>query len=83
MVHSLTEEVGRMSDGSKSSRRFQLILIKSSHYDDEGYLIRWWRAMSPSNSLASIYGIADDCAERKVLGSRATWARHVRIGHRG
>ena len=58
-----------MSDGSKSSRRFQLILIKPSHYDDEGYLIRWWRAMSPSNSLASVYGIAADCAERKVLGS--------------
>ena len=58
-----------MSDGSKSSRLFQLILIKPSHYDDEGYLIRWWRAMSPSNSLASVYGIAADCAERKVLGS--------------
>lgn len=58
-----------MFDGSKSSRRFQLILIKPSHYDDEGYLIRWWRAMSPSNSLASVYGIAADCAERKVLGS--------------
>ena len=26
-------------------RRFQLILIKPSHYDDEGYVIRWWRAM--------------------------------------
>lgn len=24
--------------------------------------------MSPSNSLAAIYGIASDCAERKVLG---------------
>ena len=58
-----------MSDGSLSSRRFQLILIKPSHYDDDGYLIRWWRAMSPSNSLASVYGIAADCAERKVLGS--------------
>jgi radical SAM superfamily enzyme YgiQ (UPF0313 family) len=49
-------------------RFFQLILIKPSHYDDDGYVIRWWRAMIPSNSLASIYGIATDCAERQVLG---------------
>ncbi|TBC98899.1 B12-binding domain-containing radical SAM protein [Rhizobium ruizarguesonis] len=49
-------------------RRFQLILIKPSHYDDDGYVIRWWRAMIPSNSLAALYGIAAECAERKVLG---------------
>lgn len=51
-----------------SERNFQLILIKPSHYDDDGYVIRWWRAMIPSNSLAALYGIAADCAERKVLG---------------
>jgi radical SAM superfamily enzyme len=50
-------------------RRFQLILIKPSHYDDNGYVIRWWRAMIPSNSLAAIYGIAADCADRQVLGA--------------
>ena len=48
--------------------RFQLLLVKPSHYDDDGYVIRWWRAMIPSNSLAAIYGIAADCAERRVLG---------------
>lgn len=47
---------------------FQLVLIKPSHYDDDGYVIRWWRAMTPSNSLAAVYGIATDCAERRVLG---------------
>jgi radical SAM superfamily enzyme YgiQ (UPF0313 family) len=52
----------------KASRRFQLILIKPSHYDDDGYVIRWWRATIPSNSLAALYGIAADCAERQVLG---------------
>ncbi|MGH6768166.1 MAG: B12-binding domain-containing radical SAM protein [Xanthobacteraceae bacterium] len=49
-------------------RRFQLILIKPSHYDDDGYVIRWWRTLIPSNSLASVYGLATDCAERRVLG---------------
>jgi hypothetical protein len=51
-----------------AKRKFQLILIKPSHYDDDGYVIRWWRAMIPSNSLAAVYGIAADCVERQVLG---------------
>jgi hypothetical protein len=51
-----------------AGRRFQLVLIKPSQYDDDGYVIRWWRAMTPSNSLAAVYGIAADCAERRVLG---------------
>jgi hypothetical protein len=46
------------------SKRFQLILIKPSHYDDDGYVIRWWRSMIPSNSLAALYGIGLDCARR-------------------
>ena len=52
----------------REALRFQLVLIKPSHYDDDGYVIRWWRGMIPSNSLAAVYGIARDCAERRVLG---------------
>lgn len=52
-----------------SQRRFQLVLIKPSHYDDDGYVIRWWRSIIPSNSLAALYSIAADCAERSVLGA--------------
>ena len=51
-----------------AKRRFQLVLIKPSHYDDDGYVIRWWRAMIPCNSLAAVYGIAADSARRRVLG---------------
>jgi radical SAM superfamily enzyme YgiQ (UPF0313 family) len=50
-------------------RRFQLVLIKPSHYGDDGYVIRWWRSVTPSNSLAAVYGIAADSAAREVLGS--------------
>src|SRR5438128_956614 len=49
-------------------RRFQLVLIKPSHYGEDGYVIRWWRATIPSNSLASVYGIAQECQTRRVLG---------------
>ena len=51
-----------------AKRRFQLILIKPSHYHDDGYVIRWWRAIIPSNSLAAVYSIAVDCSQRQVLG---------------
>jgi len=53
---------------SNPKRRFQLILIKPSHYGDDGYVIRWWRSVTPSNSLAAVYGIAADCAARGALG---------------
>jgi len=57
-----------MQSPVSAKRRFQLVLIKPSHYDDDGYVIRWWRALIPSNTLAAVYGIAADCAERQVLG---------------
>src|SRR5690606_23009341 len=47
---------------------FHLILIKPTHYDDQGYPIQWWRSLIPSNSLACLNGIALDCKERRVLG---------------
>jgi len=59
---------GLGGDVVSEQRRFQLVLIKPSHYDDEGYVIRWWRALIPSNALASVYGLALDAARRGVLG---------------
>src|ERR1700704_4254170 len=51
-----------------ASRRFHIVLIKPSHYHDDGYVIRWWRGLVPSNSLAALHGVALDCAQRRVLG---------------
>jgi radical SAM superfamily enzyme YgiQ (UPF0313 family) len=50
------------------TKRFCLVLVKPSHYDDNGYVIQWLRSPIPSNSLAALYGLAKDCAERRVLG---------------
>ena len=50
------------------SRRFQLILIKPSHYDDDGYVVQWLRSTMPSNSLAAVYALATDAGERSILG---------------
>jgi radical SAM superfamily enzyme YgiQ (UPF0313 family) len=49
-------------------RRFKIVLIVPSHYDDQGYVIQWLRSPIPSNSLASVYGLLMQCAEAKVLG---------------
>ncbi|HKT20160.1 MAG TPA: radical SAM protein [Stellaceae bacterium] len=49
-------------------KRFLLVLIKPSHYDDDGYVIQWLRSAIPSNTLAALHGLAVDCAERRVLG---------------
>jgi len=54
---------------ASAKRRFKLYLIKPSHYDDDGYVIQWMRSAIPSNTLAVLYGLARDCAERQVLGA--------------
>jgi len=53
---------------SVATTAFRIILIKPSHYDDDGYVIQWARSSVPSNTMAAIYGLATDCAERRVLG---------------
>src|SRR5260370_5590118 len=47
---------------------FHVEIIKPSHYDRDGYIIQWWKAWVPSNSMACLYGIAREASERKVLG---------------
>ena len=51
-----------------AKRKFSIILIKPSHYDEQGYVIQWRRSTIPSNSLASVYGLLSECAEAAVLG---------------
>ena len=58
-------KLGRAMD----KRTFRIILVKPSHYDDDGYVIQWWLSTIPSNSLASVYGLLAQCAEQKVLGA--------------
>ncbi len=51
-----------------SAKQFSLVLIKPSHYDDDGYVIQWFRSAIPSNTLAVMNGLALDCKDRRVLG---------------
>ncbi len=54
---------------AKAKRVFRVVLIKPSHYDQDGYVIQWWRSTLPSNSLASVHGLMEECARNRVLGA--------------
>jgi hypothetical protein len=58
-------------------RRFVVELIKPSHYDDDGYVIQWWRSGLPSNSLACLYALAEDVAARETLGPEVRIELHA------
>lgn len=51
-----------------ASATFLVELIKPSHYDDDGYVIQWWRGFVPSNSLSALYGLAQSSQQRRALG---------------
>jgi hypothetical protein len=60
-----------------SKMRFALVLIKPSHYDDDGYVIQWFRSAIPSNSLACLYGLALECEQNKTLGQNVELEIHA------
>src|SRR3982074_689047 len=45
------------------------VIIKPSHYDDDGYPIQWLRSAIPSNTLACLNGLAEDAQRRRVRGT--------------
>jgi radical SAM superfamily enzyme len=57
---------------TEPAKQFHLILVKPSHYDDDGYVIQWTRSAVPSNTMAAIYGLALDSMERRTLGNDVT-----------
>jgi radical SAM superfamily enzyme YgiQ (UPF0313 family) len=54
---------------SSERKHIRVILIKPSKYDDAGYVIRHYRGVLPSNTLACLLSLTKDVARRKGLGS--------------
>ena len=50
-------------------RNFHIVLIKPSKYDDDGYVIRFWKGVLPSNTLNVLHGLTEDIKIRRVFGS--------------
>jgi len=49
-------------------KRLTVVLIKPSKYDDEGYVIRHFRGVLPSNTLACLSSLTEDLKRRSALG---------------
>jgi len=49
-------------------KKFLVILIKPSRYDDDGYVVQWRRSAVPSTTLGALYGLSLQCKENNALG---------------
>src|ERR1700748_855265 len=56
-----------MSGGERAGL-LHFVMIKPSHYDDDGYPIQWARVAFPANTLACLNALAEDARRREVLG---------------
>src|SRR5437867_11567552 len=52
----------------RSTRTLTVVLIKPSRYDDDGYVVRHWRGVLPSNTLAAIHSLTERVAASGELG---------------
>ena len=48
-------------------KKFHIVLIKPSKYDDDGYVIRFWKGVLPSNTLNVLHGLTEDVKTRRVF----------------
>ena len=48
-------------------RGLHVVLLKPSKYDDDGYVLRHWRGVLPSNTMACLYGLTEDVKHRQAL----------------
>ena len=55
-----------------SSRTLNVVLIKPSRYDDDGYVVRHWRGVLPSNTLAAMHALTEQVSASGMLGPGVT-----------
>jgi len=51
-----------------SKQRLHVVYIRPSTYDDDGYVLRFWRGVLPSNTLACLESLTRSVAESGALG---------------
>jgi len=50
-------------------KKFRIVLIKPSKYDDDGYVIRFWKGVLPSNTLNVLHGLTEEVKSSGVFGA--------------
>ncbi len=61
----------------KGARTFNVVLLKPSKYDDDGYVVRHLRGVLPSNTLAAIHTLTLDVARRAQIGEGVRVRAHL------
>ncbi len=54
-------------NSNNAKKKFFVELIKPSHYDDDGYVIQWWKSGIPSTTLACLYSLSLDAAKQHTF----------------
>jgi hypothetical protein len=56
---------------------FHFVMVKPTHYDDDGYPIQWFRSAIPSNTLACLNALAEDARARGARARRRDAPAHL------
>jgi len=62
---------------STPTRLVQLYLIKPSNYDDDGYVVTYFRGVLPSNTLNCLAALTEDVIRNKSLGDNLELNVHL------
>ena len=57
----------KIAERTQGIRGLHVVLLKPSKYDDDGYVLRHWRGVLPSNTLACLYALTEDVKRRRAL----------------
>ncbi len=67
-LHATETERSTALCNSSKIRQVHLFFIQPSRYDEDGYVIRHWKGVLPSNTLAVLSALTNDLVSRKFLG---------------
>jgi radical SAM superfamily enzyme YgiQ (UPF0313 family) len=70
MLSQLTSEHESITEPEPKPgfNKFRIVLIKPSKYDDDGYVIRFWKGVLPSNTLNVLHGLTEAVKDSRVFG---------------
>ena len=70
MLGHLTDRRGSIMEPTPELpfKKFRIVLIKPSKYDDDGYVIRFWKGVLPSNTLNVLHGLTEEVKRGGVFG---------------
>jgi radical SAM superfamily enzyme YgiQ (UPF0313 family) len=68
MLSPLTSEHESITEPAPGIEKFRIVLIKPSKYDDDGYVIRFWKGVLPSNTLNVLHGLTEAVKDSRVFG---------------